>query len=245
MSKHEAMGIFTPLWWTSIITVFLSIILLLLLPKYTTWAKQKIYRRTLSIILLTNLVIENLYGLYIGSWSIQESLPLHLCGMSSLIAIVLLLNHHRPSAQIFYYWGLTGGFYSLVTPEFDLGTQGFFFYAYFISHGGLIFASLYMIIYDGFVPEKRSWLKSFVVIQFAAAGVFLFNWTTGSNYMYLSSPPIAKNPLIMGEWPWYILTFEVLALGHFLFLYLLFIFMRICKKKLRFNKNLSSNFINA
>ena len=232
MNKHEAMESFTPLWCTVITIVFLAIVVLLILPKYKPWASHKIYRKALSMVLLSNLVMENCYGLYVGNWSIQENLPLHLCGISSLISIALLFNYHRPTAQIFYYWGLTGGFYSLLTPEFDLGSQGFFFYAYFISHGGLILASLYMIIYDGFVPEKGSWLKSFVVIQFAAAGVAVFNWITRSNYMYLSSPPIAKNSLIMGGWPWYILTFEILALGHFLFLYLLFFFIQKNYKKL-------------
>jgi hypothetical integral membrane protein (TIGR02206 family) len=231
MNKHEVMESFTPIWWTYITIVFLAIVALLALPKYSKWANHKIYRKALSIMLVSNLVIENCYGLYIGSWNIQENLPLHLCGMSSIMSIILLFNYHRPTAQVFYYWGLTGGFYSILTPEFDLGTQGFFFYAYFISHGGLILASLYMIIYDGFVPEKKSWLKSFVVIQFAAAGVGIFNWITQSNYMYLASPPIANNPLIMGDWPWYILTFEVLALGHFLFLYLIFDFTVLINKK--------------
>ena len=232
MNKHEVMESFTPLWWMVIITVLLSIIILLMLQRYITWAKQPIYRRALSVMLLSNLVIENCYGLYLGNWNIQENLPLHLCGMSSIISIMLLFNYHRSSAQIFYYWGLTGGFYSLLTPEFDLGTQGFFFYAYFISHAGLILTSIYMIIYDGFVPEKKSWLKSFVVIQFAVAFVLVFNWISGSNYMYLTSPPIVENPLIIGDWPWYILSFEVLALVHFLFLYLLFFFIQKNYKKL-------------
>ncbi|MFN4808824.1 MAG: hypothetical protein ACK5F9_03220, partial [Bacteroidota bacterium] len=50
----------------------------------------------------------------------------------------------------------------------------------------------------------------------------IFNWTTDSNYMYLSAPPIVDNPLIIGDWPWYILVFEALALAHFAFLYSVF-----------------------
>ncbi len=216
------MDSFTPLWWTTILIVCMSITVLLILPKYTNWARHKFYRKTISILLLSNLVLENCYGVYSGSWTIQNNLPLHLCGMSSIISVMLLFNYNRALAQVFYYWGLTGGIYSLLTPEFDLGTEGFFFYAYFISHGGLILTCFYAIVHDGFKPEKGSWLKSFVYIQIAAAVAGIFNFTTGSNYMYLSHPPIVNNPLIMGEWPWYILVFEVLAFCHFLFFYLIF-----------------------
>ncbi|MFN5422229.1 MAG: TIGR02206 family membrane protein [bacterium] len=237
MNKHEVMDSFTPLWWTSIAIVCLSIILLLLLPKYTLWARHKYYRKSLSLLLLSNLVIENCYGIYLGNWSVQDNLPLHLCGISAIISIVLLFKYNHALAQVLYYWGLTGGFYSLLTPEFDLGMNGFFFYAYFISHGGLILTCFYAIVHDGFKPEKGSWLSSFLLVQSAAVVAGIFNWASGSNYMYLSKPPIVDNPLIMGEWPWYIFVFEVLAFFHFLVLYLLFDFtVFINRKQLLFLK---------
>lgn len=231
MNNHQVMDSFSPVWWTAILIVCLTISLLIVLPKYAGWARHKYYRKSLAIFLLSNLVIENCYGIYSGNWTIQNNLPLHLCGISSIISVMLLYNYNRSLAQIFYYWGLTGGLYSLLTPEFDLGTEGFLFYAYFISHGGLIFTCLYAIVHDGFVPEKGSWLKSFLIVQLAAAVAGIFNFITGSNYMYLSNPPIVNNPLIMGEWPWYILVFEVLAFLHFLFFYLIFDFSAFIKNK--------------
>jgi uncharacterized membrane protein YwaF len=71
----------------------------------------------------------------------------------------------------------------------------------------------------GFNPPKHSWMKTFILTQFAAIFIGLFNWILGSNYMYLSSPPIAQNPMILGKWPWYLFVVEILALGHFFILY--------------------------
>jgi uncharacterized membrane protein YwaF len=76
-----------------------------------------------------------------------------------------------------------------------------------------------MIKHRGFKPLHGSWLKAFFHIQLAVLVIGMFNWATGSNYMYLSAPPIVDNPLIIGDWPWYILVFEALAFVHFDVLY--------------------------
>ena len=47
----------------------------------------------------------------------------------------------------------------------------------------------------------------------------LANVLLDSNYMYLSEKPIANNPFILGEWPWYILGFQFVGILHFLILY--------------------------
>ena len=40
--------------------------------------------------------------------------------------------------------------------------------------------------------------------------------------MYLSAKPDVSNPFLIGEWPYYILILEVVALVHFLIFYLPF-----------------------
>ena len=219
MTQHIIMESFTPEWWTCITAVIGIIALLLLLPQYVDWAKHTNYPKCLGLLLLLNVVIENIYSYSLGSWSIENNLPLHLCGISTFLSVAVLWRFNAAIAHVLYYWGLTGGLHSLLTPEFDLGSEGFFYYSYFIGHGGLLLACLYAIIYQGFKPEKYSWFRVFLLTQFVALVIGSFNWAFGSNYMYLSSPPIAKNPLIIGEWPWYILVFEGLALTHFFLFY--------------------------
>jgi hypothetical integral membrane protein (TIGR02206 family) len=219
MSQQIIMESFTPEWWICITAVISTIVLLLLLPKYVDWAKHANYPKFLGLLLLLNLFIENSYSLFLGSWSIENNLPLHFCGISTFLSVAVLWRFNSTTAHILYYWGMTGGLQGLLTPEFDLGIKGFFYYAYFITHGGLLFACLYSILHQGFKPEKYSWLRVFLITQFAALVVGSFNWSTGSNYMYLSSPPVANNPLIIGDWPWYILVFEGLALAHFFLFY--------------------------
>ena len=230
MIRHETMEPFTLQWLICITMVILSIIILVSLPKYFSWAKHPNYPRFLAVILVLNLLIENIYSWNIGKWFIQDNLPLHLCGISGLLSIILLIRYNAVIANLLFYWGLTGGFHSLLTPEFDLGMRGYLFYSYFISHGGLIFTAFYIVKHNGYKPEKNSWLKAFLFIQLAVLIIGIFDWATNSNYMYLLAPPIVDNPLIVGKWPWYIIVFEALAMLHFLILYGIFHF-KIIKKR--------------
>jgi uncharacterized membrane protein YwaF len=43
--------------------------------------------------------------------------------------------------------------------------------------------------------------------------VMPLNFYIGSNYMYLAEPPQVNNPLVIGEWPFYLLWFEIFILG--------------------------------
>ena len=48
------------------------------------------------------------------------------------------------------------------------------------------------------------------------------NYLIKSNYMYLNRPPKVNNPLIIGEWPYYLIYFEVFILILFLITFWIF-----------------------
>jgi hypothetical integral membrane protein (TIGR02206 family) len=195
------------------------IILFLKLPTYTTWARNKNYSKFIGVLILINLMVENIYGIYLGVWNINHFLPLHFCGISGLLASILMFKYSKKIATLLFYWGTIGGFYALITPEFDLGTKGYFFYGYILDHASIVMVPLYSVIHLGFRPAKNSWLTIFFFTQIAVVIVGFVNWKLGSNYMYLSSPPTAQNPLIIGKWPWYLLIIEFIAIAHFFILY--------------------------
>ena len=219
MVFQETVAIFSAAWWTSIAIALTFIIVFLKLPSHFSFARKKIYSKFIGTIILINLIIENGYGLYLGVWNIKHFLPLHFCGISGILASILMFKYSNKMAIVLFYWGIIGGCYALMTPEFDLGTSGYFFYGYIISHASIILVSLYTILYQGFRPSRNSWMKTFFFTQLVAICIGLVNWYLESNYMYLLSPPIAQNPMIFGKWPWYLFIFEILAIIHFYMLY--------------------------
>ena len=64
---------------------------------------------------------------------------------------------------------------------------------------------------DGMQIRKRSFVEVMIATNFLMIPIGIIDWLTGANYMYLRFKPPVDNPLLIGEWPWYILGIEVLG----------------------------------
>ena len=86
-----------------------------------------------------------------------------------------------------------------------------------------------MALYAFFVMRlklnKWSWLRTFVFGHLLLMAVGVINYFIGGNYIYLCEKPLAQNPLIVGDWPWYLMSFQIAALVHILLFW--FIFRRL------------------
>ena len=220
MVDHDIIPTFHPEWWaTNGITV--SVIVLLLLHAKDLKDSSLIkFTYFVGIFLCFRVVFIQFYQLYMNIWVAASSIPLHLCGLSSILAGLVILKKNQFAYECLFYWGLAGAFQSLLTPEFTLGKEDQILYIdYFVSHGGIIFAALYLTIILGMRPREDSWLKIFLFSQILIPVIGSINWLLNANYMYLNARPSAGNPLIIGDWPYYIIFVELIALGNFWLLY--------------------------
>jgi len=173
-------------------------------------------------ILLADAILVYPYLFYLGKLNLQSSLPLQLCSLSGFLSGIVLLKRSQLLFEFLLYWGLPAGFYALLTPEMTLGSEGLLVDDYYICHGGILFSALYLSIVFKMRPREYSWLRIFFYTQILLVLVAVIDWLIKANYMYLSEPPIARNPLIIGQWPLYIIMFELIGLVHFYIIYLLF-----------------------
>ena len=88
-------------------------------------------------------------------------------------------------------------------------------------------------------PRKGSWWRIFLWSQLLLPIIVCINWVLNANYMYLWIKPIAKNPFLFGEWPWYILGIELVALLHFFIVYLPFAYLYNGVKINKLDQNIS------
>jgi hypothetical integral membrane protein (TIGR02206 family) len=79
---------------------------------------------------------------------------------------------------------------------------------YYSSHGTIIFMPLFMFFHLGYKLSKYSWLIILLILNILMTIIIPINFKIGSNYMYLAEAPNIKNPLVFGEWPFYILNWE-------------------------------------
>lgn len=213
---------FTPIWWECMFIIILIITIVVRVPFYFKKLNTKTYATFIALFFSISFIFENYYNYQKGYWNLKQNLPVHLCSISYFFCIALLMNYKQWLAECIYYWGLAGGIHALLTPEFTMGMIGYNFYAYFIDHAGLLLVIVYMIVHLNFRPRAKSWIWIFGYTQLVAIGVGIINYTIGSNYMFLSEKPIAQNPFLIGEWPYYILILEAVGLLHFWAFYLPF-----------------------
>jgi hypothetical integral membrane protein (TIGR02206 family) len=163
----------------------------------------------------------------IGSWTIQGMLPLWLCSLTSWSMPLLLIWRSRKYYQWAYFMGLIGAAMALLTPDLmQYGFPHYRFIEFFMLHGTLIIAIVYMTSVEGFRPSWKSlpWVIFITNIYWLfCAGV---NSQIGSNYLYtqgkLPTPSLLD---FLGPYPWYLLWMEVIGIILCILLYMPFVFM--------------------
>ena len=230
-NRYYAIALFSNEWWINTISTVIAISFLLYLSKIFI-KKNSINKFNIIIgsILLVRCIWIQWYQYYLGIWDLQWSLPLQMCSLSAIMSGVLPLientnlnkNYKQWIFEFLFYYSI-GAFYSILTPVYTTGINGLIYYEYYISHGGILFTSIYFFIILGYRPRVYSWLKVFLYTQPILLTIHLVNYLIGgqANYFYTMEPPIADNPLVMGQYPMHIILLNIFALIHFALLYFL------------------------
>ena len=144
----------------------------------------------IGIILLARVILIHPYQLYIDRWDIIHSLPLHLCGIASIISGILLIRFNQFLYEFLILLGIPGAVHALITPELTLGYDRVLLVEYFISHGGIVLSGLYLTFILNNKPRIGAWKGIIIYPHILLFFVHFVNYTIGSNYMYTMTKPI-------------------------------------------------------
>ena len=178
---------------------------------------------TMGVILMFSSIYSPLRSYLSGNWNIAKDLPLHLCGISALICSVLpFLKRKQALFDFVFYTGIIGGVMSMLTPQmnsFD-GSQ-FAYLEYYVRHSIILVMPIFLLQNYGMELSRKSMINTFLNLNILLIIIMPFNFYVGGNYMYLAEPPQVNNPLVIGEWPYYVLWFEVFLVPLLVFLFYL------------------------
>lgn len=175
------------------------------------------FARALAVLLVVNQV--SWYMVERNSLSVQWSLPLGLCEIGTFIAAAALWWRQDFLVELTYFWGLGGTIQALLTPELSNLFPSYFYFQYYINHGGIVLAALYLVAGLGLVPRRGALLRVAAITLAYLVVIAGVDRLTGGDYLYLASPPPTFSLLnMMGPWPWYIGSMILLG---FVFLLLL------------------------
>ena len=230
-NRYYAIPVLSNEWWTNNIVTLLCVICFLCIAFFLHKKNySKIFTYAVGIILLLRILWNQWYQYELGQWNAEWSLPIQMCSFSSIFSGTILILHNLRIKreykllvfEFLLYWSI-GAFYAFLTPVYTTGIEGFIYYDYYVSHGGILFAILYCSLILGYSPRKRSWLKIFLYSQPILLFIHTINLLIGgdANYFYTINPPIANNPLIIGTYPTHIILLDIFAGIHFYLIYLL------------------------
>ncbi len=204
-----------------------SIFLLVHFSRHMSEIQRKRIRLGLASLLILNEFSYHVWNLVNHRWSLQWNLPLHLCSIFVWLSAYMLLTKSYAIFEFAYFLGVSAAIQPLLTP--DAGIYGFpHFYPvqFFISHGSIIAAAIFMAAVEGYRPRAASLWRIALWANLYLLAVTGINLLIGSNYLYtLHKPPGTTLFNYLGPWPWYLLSAEGIALMLFGLLYLPFILL--------------------
>lgn len=162
-----------------------------------------------------------------GSFDVKLHLPFHLCRFANLMIPLVMLRKNFQVYEVLFFWGFSGMFQAMITPDIAQGFPHFHFFRFWIGHNGLILALIYATAVYGMRPTVGSLKRAFIALNIFFLVTIPVNLILDANYFWICGKPV--NDLgqhvpslldYMGPWPWYILTAEFVALAHFAIAYL-------------------------
>ena len=215
-----------------LLTIFICILCFFLIPyfgKKLSSDRQRIVSISLAIIGIFEEILDYSNRIYFSDLNWHEDLPLHICNYVFYIGIIYMLTKKQFLFEILYLVGFGAAFITIITPEFKM-LNTLEYALFFLAHGLIVVFSLWGIFIDNKRPRKLSVYKAYLYLWIMALPVGLVSWVTGGNYMFLMRPPEVSNPLVFGNWPWYIFNVSFIGLFIMTIAYLPFKFIVTLKK---------------
>jgi hypothetical integral membrane protein (TIGR02206 family) len=210
-------------WVRNNFIALISMLLVLVLGRFLNKKQNTYVLYSMGLILVFSSIYSPSRSYLMGDWNTATDLPLHLCGISGIICAILpFLKRKQVLFDFVFYTGIIGGIMSMLTPQMNSydGSQ-FIYLEYYVRHSIILVMPIYLLQNYGMELTKKSMIRTFITLNILLAIIMPFNFYVGGNYMYLAEPPQVENPLVIGEWPYYVLWFEVFMIVLLLLLFYL------------------------
>ena len=163
------------------------------------------------------------FKINLNTFDIAQDLSLHMCGISVFISCYALYTKNQAAFELSFFWGLAGALQAILTPDptrFHFGYISTFWS--FLSHGIIIMNVFWLIFVDNMRCRKNSLLNTILVTNGAIFIIGIINSAigNGANYWFICEKPSGDSPFLIGEWPYYLFTFQLAGILFMSLIYL-------------------------
>lgn len=165
-----------------------------------------------AVCLLIAWIVDSLipFGGGVVSW--RDQLPLHFCNVMMPICCIALWFNSRWACSLAYFSIMTACIQALATPSLVEGFPQIEYVAFFLSHGLLFMAGLFIPLVLGWRAQRFDFLKVLLWGDVYLLCMIPLNLWFGSNYGFTRISPPGSILEYMGNPPWYFLTMQIPAL---------------------------------
>ena len=199
------------------------IILPLIGKKFLSKDQQRNVVFILIAITLLQELLHYFFKINLNTFDIAQDLSLHMCGISVFISCYALYTKNQAAFELSFFWGLAGALQAILTPDptrFHFGYISTFWS--FLSHGIIIMNVFWLIFVDNMRCRKNSLLNTILVTNGAIFIIGIINSVigNGANYWFICEKPSGDSPFLIGEWPYYLFTFQLAGILFMSLIYL-------------------------
>ncbi len=163
--------------------------------------------RVLAVLLAVAALTGQAYQLTPGDFEVGSSLPVNLCDVAWVAAVVGLWTHRRLPVALAYYWGLTLTLQGILTPSLGQTFPDPRFVAFWALHLLVVWSALYLTLGLGIGPRWREYGATVLLTVIWAVLASAVNAALDVNYGYLSRKPGGTSLLdLLGPWPVYVVA---------------------------------------
>lgn len=172
-----------------------------------------------------------LVWIFMTAWYVQpsvfswdQSLPLHICDIVSLLGPLGLLTRSRFLMGIAWFWGVGLSSQGLVTPVVEATYSDMRFYLFWANHWIAVGAGLWIVFVTGYRPRIADLLRVTLAGVILMTVLFFVGWHIGGNYGYVGRALPERSTLldVLGDWPWRAFILVVIGIGVLVSLWLPF-----------------------
>src|SRR6266446_7350123 len=84
------------------------------------------------------------------------ALPFQLCDAAIFVSAFALWFRRQILVEVTYFWGLAGTIQAIITPDLPQHFPSFPFIQYYVAHGGVVAAGLFLVVGLGQWPRRRA-----------------------------------------------------------------------------------------
>lgn len=181
-----------------IITIAVVALIIYFKDNLRSLKNEKALRYTVATIGILFEVTLQIWKVAHNDWNIAHDLPIHLCSISLIGAIVIFFTKSEKIFSIIYFWAF-GAVLSVLFPDMFFGPDRFRYYQFFWSHMLFLWMYMYMIFVHGFRPTVRQFFISCAALFVLVMGFMLpINLLLDSNYLFILAPDGTPFELIYG-----------------------------------------------